>query len=57
MTIFIDFHDLPEGLTAKYAAEMHQADFNIEHKYNTQDVHEYMAKSKSGDMSTIFETD
>jgi len=43
---------------------MHQADLNIEHKYNAKNVHEYMAKSKSEDMSswprvvlTIFETD
>lgn len=34
MPIFMDFHDLPEGLTAKHVAEMHQADLDIEHKYN-----------------------
>lgn len=30
----MDFHDLPEGLTARHVAEMHQADLDIEHKYN-----------------------
>ncbi|WP_026449837.1 nickel-binding protein [Aequorivita capsosiphonis] len=34
MPLFMDFHDLPEGLTAKHVAEMHQADLDIEHKYN-----------------------
>jgi len=34
MPIFMDFHDLPEGVTAKHVAEMHQADLEIEHKYN-----------------------
>ena len=30
----MDFHDLPDGVTAKDVAEMHQADLKIEHKYN-----------------------
>ncbi|PWL38882.1 DUF4242 domain-containing protein [Flagellimonas aquimarina] len=34
MPIYMDFHDVPEGITAKHVAEMHQADLKIEHKYN-----------------------
>ena len=34
MPIFMDFHDLPDGVSAKHVAEMHQADLKIEHKYN-----------------------
>jgi len=34
MPIYMDFHDLPDGVTAKDVAEMHQADLKIEHKYN-----------------------
>ena len=34
MPIYMDFHDLPDGVTAKHVAEMHQADLEIEHKYN-----------------------
>ena len=30
----MDFHDVPQGITAKHVAEMHQADLKIEHKYN-----------------------
>ena len=30
----MDFHELPDGVTAKHVAEMHQADLKIEHKYN-----------------------
>ena len=30
----MDFHDLPEGVTAAHVAEMHQADLKIQHKYN-----------------------
>ncbi len=30
----MDFHELPEGVSAKHVAEMHQADLEIEHKYN-----------------------
>lgn len=30
----MDFHDLPDSVTAKDIAEMHQADLKIEHKYN-----------------------
>ncbi len=30
----MDFHELPEGVTAAHVAEMHQADLKIEHKYN-----------------------
>ncbi|MGC1205050.1 MAG: nickel-binding protein [Flavobacteriaceae bacterium] len=34
MPIYMDFHDVPQGITAKHVAEMHQADLKIEHKYN-----------------------
>jgi len=34
MPIYMDFHDLPEGVTSRQIAEMHQADLKIEHKYN-----------------------
>ncbi len=34
MPIYMDFHDLPDGVSAKDVAEMHQADLKIEHKYN-----------------------
>ena len=34
MPIYMDFHDLPNGVSAKDVAEMHQADLKIEHKYN-----------------------
>jgi len=34
MPIYMDFHDVPKGITAKHVAEMHQADLKIEHKYN-----------------------
>ena len=34
MPLFLDLHDLPEGITAKHVAEMHQADLDMEHKYN-----------------------
>ncbi|MFX0556151.1 nickel-binding protein [Maribacter sp. CXY002] len=34
MPIYMDFHDLPNGVSAKDIAEMHQADLKIEHKYN-----------------------
>ena len=30
----MDFHDLPDGVSAAHVAEMHQADLKIEHKYN-----------------------
>ena len=30
----MDFHDLPDGVTAAHVAQMHQADLKIEHKYN-----------------------
>ena len=30
----MDFHDLPEGVTSRQIADMHQADLKIEHKYN-----------------------
>ena len=30
----MDLHELPNGITAKDIAEMHQADLKIEHKYN-----------------------
>ena len=34
MPLYLDLHDLPEGITAEHVAEMHQADLDIEHKYN-----------------------
>ena len=34
MPIYMDFHDLPEGVTSAHVSEMHQADLKIEHKYN-----------------------
>ncbi|MBO3100055.1 nickel-binding protein [Gelidibacter pelagius] len=34
MPIFMDLHELPNGITAKDIAEMHQEDLKIEHKYN-----------------------
>ncbi len=34
MPLFLDLHNLPEGITAAHVAEMHQADLDIEHKYN-----------------------
>lgn len=34
MPIYMDFHDLPDSVTAKDIAEMHQADLKIEHNYN-----------------------
>lgn len=30
----MDFHELPDGVTAAHVAEMHQADLKVEHKYN-----------------------
>ena len=34
MPLFLDLHDLPEGITSAHVAEMHQADLDLEHKYN-----------------------
>ncbi len=34
MPLFLDLHELPEGITAAHVADMHQADLNIEHEYN-----------------------
>ena len=34
MPIYMDRHDIPEHITAKDIAEMHQADLKIEHKFN-----------------------
>jgi len=34
----MDFHDLPNGVTAEHVAEMHQADLKIEHKYNCRGI-------------------
>jgi len=28
----MDFHDLPDGVSAAHVAEIHQADLKIEHK-------------------------
>lgn len=38
MPIYMDFHDVPKGITAKHVAEMHQADLKIEHKYNCRGI-------------------
>ncbi|MFL0352602.1 nickel-binding protein [Xanthomarina sp. GH4-25] len=34
MPLFLDLHELPEGITAAHVAEMHQVDLDLEHKYN-----------------------
>ena len=34
MPLFLDLHELPNGVTAAHVAEMHQADLDIEHEYN-----------------------
>ena len=34
MPLFLDLHDMPDGVTAEHVAEMHQADLLIEAKYN-----------------------
>lgn len=34
MPIYLDLHEMPGGVTAKHVAQMHQADLEIEHKYN-----------------------
>jgi AraC-like DNA-binding protein len=34
MPLFLDLHELPEGITAEHVAEMHQADLDSEHKYD-----------------------
>ena len=34
MPIYMDIHQMPEGVNAEHVAEMHQADLKIEHKYN-----------------------
>ncbi|WP_299391114.1 nickel-binding protein [uncultured Gelidibacter sp.] len=34
MPLFMDLHELPEGISAQHVAEMHQADLSIEHKFN-----------------------
>ncbi|MBQ4915035.1 DUF4242 domain-containing protein [Maribacter sp. MMG018] len=34
MPLFLDLHELPEGITAAHVAEMHQADLAVEHKYH-----------------------
>jgi AraC-like DNA-binding protein len=34
MPLFLDLHNLPEGITSAHVAEMHQADLDIEHKYD-----------------------
>lgn len=33
MPIYMDRHEMPEGVTAEHVAEMHQADLKVEHKY------------------------
>ncbi|GAA4805514.1 nickel-binding protein [Litoribaculum gwangyangense] len=34
MPLFLDLHEMPDGVTAEHVAQMHQADLEIEHKYN-----------------------
>ncbi|TVZ28287.1 helix-turn-helix protein [Gillisia sp. Hel_I_86] len=34
MPLFLDLHDLPEGITSVHVAEMHQADLDLQHKYD-----------------------
>ncbi len=34
MPIYLDLHEMPDGVTAEHVAEMHQADLKIEHKFN-----------------------
>lgn len=34
MPIYMDIHEMPEGVTAKHVAEMHQADLKIQHEYD-----------------------
>ena len=34
MPLYMDIHQMPEGVNAKHVAEMHQADLKIEHEYN-----------------------
>ncbi len=34
MPLFLDLHELPEGITAQHVAEMHQADLDLEHHYH-----------------------
>ena len=33
MPLFLDLHNLPDGVTSAHVAEMHQADLDIEHEY------------------------
>jgi AraC-like DNA-binding protein len=34
MPIYLDLHEMPDGITAEHVAEMHQADLKLEHKFN-----------------------
>lgn len=34
MPIYLDLHEMPDGVTAAHVAEMHQADLKIEHEFN-----------------------
>ncbi|MBJ7882494.1 nickel-binding protein [Gelidibacter salicanalis] len=34
MPLYLDLHELPEGISAQHVAEMHQADLDLEHHYN-----------------------
>ena len=38
MPIYMDFHDLPDGVNAKDVAEMHQSDLKIEHKFKCRSL-------------------
>ena len=34
MPIYLDLHEMPDGVTAEHVAEMHQADLKVEHEFN-----------------------
>lgn len=34
MPLYLDLHQMPDGVTAEHVAEMHQADLKIEHEFN-----------------------
>jgi AraC-like DNA-binding protein len=38
MPIYLDLHEMPDGVTAEHVAEMHQADLKIEHEFNCRGI-------------------
>ena len=34
MPLYLDLHEMPDGVTSEHVAEMHQADLQIEHEFN-----------------------